>query len=99
MSTMSPGGGSPEFEKLIALARFVQMPGYLDRVKELQALEASSKAALEQANAAIQDAAAAKTEHDKREAAIKQREDKLASMEQAHLKKVALLAKAIGEAR
>jgi hypothetical protein len=99
MSTMGGGGGSPEFEKLIQLATFVQGPGYVDRVKELQALEASSKAALEQANAAVAAAAEAQAALDKREAAVKQREAALEKDQQAHRAKVASLSKAISEAR
>jgi multidrug resistance efflux pump len=99
MSSFSGGGGSPEFEKLIQLATFVQGPGYLERVKELQELEASSKQALEQANVAVSAAKEAQAALEKRETAVKQREDALERAQSAHSAKVAALSKAIGEAR
>ena len=98
MSTFG-GGGNPEFEKLIQLATFIQTPDYLQRVKELRDLEASSKTAADNASETVAAAATAQKALDAREAEVKQREDKLASMEQAHLKRVAALSRALGEAR
>jgi multidrug resistance efflux pump len=99
MSTMSGGGSSTEFEKLIQLAAFIQTPAALDRVKELRDLEASSKEALEKANAVIAQAAAAKAALDKREAAIKQKEDALERDRAAHNRRVAGLSKALSDHR
>lgn len=98
MSTMGGGGGSPEFEKLIQLATFVQGEGYLARVKELQALEASSKEAFDKAQAAIEEANAAHDKLDKREAAVKQKEDALARDREAHQRRVSALSEGIRKA-
>jgi hypothetical protein len=99
MSTMGGGGGSPEFDKLIQLATFVQGTGYLDRVKDLQALEASSKDALEKANEAVAAAGVAQDTLDKREAVVKKREDDLADAQAAHEARVQALTDALAKAR
>jgi chromosome segregation ATPase len=100
MSTIGGGSsGSPEFEKLIQLATFVQGSGYVERVKELQALEASSKAALDEANEVIAKAEQAQKELGKRAAEIKQKEEALAKEQAAHRARVSALNKAISEAR
>jgi hypothetical protein len=96
---MGGGGGSTEFEKLIQLAAFIQTPAALDRVKQLQALEVSSKEALEKAQAVIDRAAAAQAELDKRAAAIKQKEDALERDRAAHNRRVAGLSKALSDHR
>jgi len=99
MSTMSGGSSSPEFEKLIQLATFVQGTGYLDRVKELRDLEESSKKALEEANIAIAEAKAAQEQLGQREVAIKKKEAKLAEDRKVHDARVAGLSRALGEYR
>lgn len=99
MSQMGGGASSPEFDKLIDLAKFVQGPGYVERVQELQALEASSKDALEKANAAEAAAIAAHGSLDKREAAIKEREATLVKDQLDHNRRVAGLDKALSNFR
>jgi hypothetical protein len=99
MSTMGGGGGSPEFEKLIQLATFVQGEGYLQRVKELRDLEASSKKAVSDAAESVAVAARRHEALDKREAALLQREAALAAEKGMHDNRVHALTDALAKAR
>ena len=53
MSASFTVGQSSEFDKLLALAMFVQTPEYQDRVKELRDLEAAAKASTQEATNAV----------------------------------------------